>query len=59
MNSPYRPRTTEELRDLATLSNLLIQFDGTNWFALKQGEIIAKEKSERMVLACAIARVTD
>jgi hypothetical protein len=58
MNSPYRPRTTEELRDLATVFGLLTQYDGSHWTALKNGTVIAREKGERMLLACAIARVT-
>jgi hypothetical protein len=57
-NSPYRPRTTEELRGLATVFGLLIQFDGSRWIASKDGAVIAREKGERMVLACAIARAT-
>jgi hypothetical protein len=57
-NSPYRQRTTEELRDLATVFGLLIQYDGSHWVALKDGAVIAREKGERMLLACAIARAT-
>jgi hypothetical protein len=54
-----RPRSIEELRNHASTLGLAIRQDGTKWLAIraKDTTVIAKEQSERMVLACAIARL--
>jgi hypothetical protein len=57
MASQQKSRSIEELRNYAKILGLILSQDGAKWLVVKADTtIVAKEQSERMALACAIAR---
>jgi hypothetical protein len=57
MTNKYTPTSIDELRIRAQELGLRISLNGGKWYVINSGTtIVAKEQSERMALACAIAR---